>query len=264
MKLNLPKQSLLMALRSFCLLFGFLLTLQANAQRTLTGTLTDQKSGEALIGASVSVKNTVRGTVTDVDGKFSLNLGEGENTLVVSYTGYPTTEVDVTNLSKLELALEADVIGLSEIMVTGLGTLKERRFLTSAQQSVKASDLIKAREPNNVASLVGKVAGLTIGLNSEMLRRPNVFLRGSSDILYVVDGVPVNSDTWNINSDDVETFTVLKGAAASSLYGFRGRNGAILVTLKRGSKNKRGFAVEFNSSTMMDNGFNALPTTQDE
>lgn len=264
MKLNLPKQGLLMALRSFCLLVGFLLTLQANAQRTLTGTLTDQKSGEALIGASVAVKNTVRGTISDVEGKFSISIGDGENTLVVSYTGYPTTEVDVTNLSNLDLKLEADVIGLSEIMVTGLGTLKERRFLTSAQQSVKASELIKAREPNNVASLVGKVAGLTIGLNSEMLRRPNVFLRGSSDILYVVDGVPVNSDTWNINSDDVETFTVLKGAAASSLYGFRGRNGAILITLKRGSKNNRGFAVEFNSSTMMDNGFNALPTTQDE
>jgi CarboxypepD_reg-like domain/TonB-dependent Receptor Plug Domain len=212
MKLNLPKQGLLMALRSFCLLFGFLLTLQANAQRTLTGTLTDQKSGEALIGASVSVKNTVKGTVTDIEGKFSLVLADDEKTLVISYTGYPTKEVDVSSISNLELALEADVIGLSEITVTGLGQTKERRFLTSSQQSVKASELIKAREPNNVAGLVGKVAGLTVGLNSEMLRRPNVLLRGSSDILYVVDGVPINSDTWNINTDDVENFTVLKGS----------------------------------------------------
>ncbi len=84
MKLNLPKQGLLIALRSFCLLFGFLLTLQANAQRTLTGTLTDAKTGEALIGASVAVKNTVKGTVTDIEGKFSLVLADDEKTLVIS------------------------------------------------------------------------------------------------------------------------------------------------------------------------------------
>ncbi|MBK9490920.1 MAG: SusC/RagA family TonB-linked outer membrane protein [Haliscomenobacter sp.] len=264
MKLSLPMQGLFLALRSFCLLFGLLLSLQANAQRTLNGTISDAKTGEALIGASVTVKNTVRGTVTDVDGKFSVVIGEGENTLIVSYTGYPTTEVDVTNQTNLSLTLEADVIGLSEVMVTGLGVTKERRFLTSSQQAVKSSELIKAREPNNIAGLVGKIAGLTIGLNSEMLRRPNVVLRGSGDILYVVDGVPINSDTWNINTDDVEHYTVLKGATASAIYGFRGRNGAILITSKKGSKNPRGFSVEFNSSSMMENGFNSLPTTQDE
>lgn len=263
MKLSLPKQGLLMALRSFCLLFGLLLTLQANAQRTLTGTLTDSKSGEALIGASVAVKNSVKGTITDIDGNFSLVLADDEKTLVISYTGYSTKEVDVSALSKLDLALEADVIGLSEITVTGLGQTKERRFLTSSQQSVKGAELIKAREPNNVAGLVGKVAGLTVGLNSEMLRRPNVVLRGSGDLLYVVDGVPINSDTWNINTDDIENFTVLKGATASAIYGFRGRNGAILITTKRGSKNPRGFAVEFNSTSQLENGFNSLPQTQD-
>lgn len=263
MKLSLPKQGLLMALRSFCLLAGLMLTLQVHAQRTLTGTLTDQKSGEALIGASVSVKNTVKGTVTDIEGKFSLVLADDEKTLVISYTGYATKEIDVSSISNLELALEADVIGLSEVMVTGLGQTKERRFLTSSQQSVKGAELIKAREPNNVAGLVGKVAGLTVGLNSEMLRRPNVVLRGSSDLLYVVDGVPINSDTWNINTDDIENFTVLKGATASAIYGFRGRNGAILITTKRGTKNPRGFAVEFNSTTQLENGFNSLPKTQD-
>jgi TonB-linked SusC/RagA family outer membrane protein len=264
MRLTSTKQKLFTTLRSFCLLFGLLLTLQANAQRTLTGTLTDAKSGDALIGASVAVKNTVKGTVTDIDGKFSLYLESAENTLVISYTGYATKEVNVTNLSVLNLALEADIIGLSEVMVTGLGVTKERRFLTSSQQAIKSTELLKAREPNNVAGLVGKIAGLTVGLNSEMLRRPNVVLRGSADLLYVVDGVPINSDTWNINTDDIEHFTVLKGATASAIYGFRGRNGAILITTKKGSKNPRGFSVEFNSSNMMDNGFNSLPRTQDE
>ena len=264
MKLNLPKQGLLMALRSFCLLFGLMmLTLQANAQRTLTGKITDSKTSEPLIGATVTVKGTVKGTVTDIEGQYSIKLAEGENTLVVSYTGFIAKEVDATSMSSLDLTMESDVVGLSEVLVTGLGSVKEKRFLTSSQQTVKASELIKAREPNNINGLVGKVAGLTVGINSEMLRRPNVFLRGSSDILYVVDGVPVNSDTWNINSDDVENFTVLKGATASAIYGFRGRNGAILVTTKRGSKNARGYSVEFNSSTMMDNGFNSLPKTQD-
>lgn len=265
MKLNLPKQGLLMALRSFCLLFGLMmLTLQANAQRTLTGKITDSKTSEPLIGATVTVKGTVKGTVTDIEGQYSIKLAEGENTLVVSYTGFIAKEVDATSMSSLDLTMEADVVGLSEVIVTGLGTQKEKRFLTSAQQTVKASELIKAREPNNVAGLVGKVAGLTVGLNSEMLRRPNVFLRGSSDILYVVDGVPVNSDTWNINSDDIENFTVLKGATASAIYGFRGRNGAILITTKRGSKNARGYSVEFNSSSQIENGFNTRPYTQDE
>jgi TonB-dependent SusC/RagA subfamily outer membrane receptor len=92
-------------------------------------------------------------------------------------------------------------------------------------------------------------------VQQEMLRKPNIQLRGNSDVLFVVDGVPVNSDTWNVSPDDIDTYSVLKGASASALYGFRGKNGAILITTKRGSKDKRGFSVDFNSSTMVDNGF---------
>lgn len=118
--------------------------------------------------------------------------------------------------------------------------------------------MIKAREPNAINALTGKVAGLTVGSQPELLRKPNIQLRGNSEILYVVDGVPVNSDTWNISPDDIETYSVLKGASASALYGFRGKNGAILITTKRGTKDKRGYQVDFNSSTMFDNSFYAF------
>jgi TonB-linked SusC/RagA family outer membrane protein len=236
----------------------------ALAQRTISGKITDSKTGEPLIGATVSVKNTVRGTVSDVDGNYELGLQADDRYLILSYTGFLTTEVELNGSeTKVDLKMQADVVGLSEVLITGLGTGKERRFLTSAQQSVKSVELIKAREPNNINGLVGKVAGLNIGASPELLRRPNVLLRGSSDVLYVVDGVPINSDTWNLNSDDIETFTVLKGATASAIYGFRGRNGAILLTTKRGSRNKRGFSVEYNSSTMLEEGFNAIPKVQD-
>ena len=91
---------------------------------------------------------------------------------------------------------------------------------------------------------------------SELLGRPNIVaLRGNTDVLFVVDGIPINSDTWNISADDIETYTVLKGASASALYGFRGKNGAILITTKRGTKDKRGFSVDVNTSQMVDQWF---------
>ncbi|HTF28108.1 MAG TPA: TonB-dependent receptor plug domain-containing protein, partial [Flavitalea sp.] len=141
---------------------------------------------------------------------------------------------------------------------------KERKKLGYAVQEVKGEDLIKAREPNPINSLVGKVAGLTVGASAEMLMAPQLILRGRTIGLFVVDGVPINSDTWNISPDDIETYTVLKGATASALYGSRGLNGAIMITTKRGSKDRRGFSVEFNTSTMMEKGFNAIPKVQDD
>ena len=129
---------------------------------------------------------------------------------------------------------------LNEVVVTALGIKKDVRTTGSSIQTVDATTLIKAREPNPINSLVGKVAGLTIGPSAELLRRPTIALRGNTDVLFVVDGIPINSDTWNISNDDIDTYTVLKGASASALYGFRGKNGAILITTKRGTKDKRG------------------------
>jgi TonB-dependent SusC/RagA subfamily outer membrane receptor len=110
--------------------------------------------------------------------------------------------------------------------------------------------------------LVGKVAGLTVGISSELLGRPALLLRGSNIGFFVVDGVPINSDTWNVNPDDIESVTVLKGPTASALYGYRGQNGAIVISTKKGKRNST--TVEFNSSTMLERGFVAIPRVQDE
>ncbi|MBC7572230.1 MAG: SusC/RagA family TonB-linked outer membrane protein, partial [Spirosoma sp.] len=185
------------------------------------------------------------------------------STLTFSFIGYANQEAAVGNKSVIDVALKASDQILNEVVVTALGIKKDIRQTGVSIQTVDASQLIKAREPNPINNLVGKVAGLTIGASAEMLRRPAIVLRGNTNVLFVVDGVPVNSDTWNISNDDIETYSVLKGASASALYGFRGKNGAILITTKRGSKDKRGFQVDVNTSQMFDNGFVAIPKVQD-
>ena len=114
-----------------------------------------------------------------------------------------------------------------------------------------------------LTGLTGKVAGLSVGITGEMLRKPTVLLRGNELTLYVVDGIPISSDTWNISPDDIQSYTILKGPTASALYGSRGQNGAILITTKKGA-GKKGVVVEFNSSNVWDNGFLAFPRTQKE
>ena len=247
----------------FILCSSMLFALNGFSQKTVQGTVYEQGTESPIIGANVLVKGSSTGTVTDLDGKFSISLNQGENALIISYVGFAEKEIMVDGQTNILVYLEEAALGLTEVTVTALGITKEKKRITTAIQSVDGSQLVKAREPNNINGLVGKVAGLTIGTSPELLRRPNVLLRGSSDLLYVVDGVPINSDTWNINSDDIETFTVLKGATAAALYGFRGRNGAIIISTKRGTGKKKGFTVEFNSSTMMEDGFNAIPKVQD-
>ncbi|MBP9873080.1 MAG: SusC/RagA family TonB-linked outer membrane protein [Haliscomenobacter sp.] len=263
MKFQLNVQSQWALLKVCFLTFGVLLSMSAFAQRTLTGKVMDAANSQPIIGANLLVKGSSNGAVTDIDGTFTMKLSDSETVLVVTYVGYDTKEVEVAGLTTIEISLEEAALGLSEVTVTALGITKEKVRVTTAIQSVDGEQLIKAREPNNIQGLTGKIAGLTIGSSPEMLRRPNVLLRGASDLLYVVDGVPINSDTWNINPDDIETFTVLKGATAAALYGFRGKNGAILITTKRGVGKNLGFSVEFNSSTMVEAGFNAIPKVQD-
>jgi len=243
------------------LAFCLLVTFSAVAQKSVTGTVTADDNNP-LPGVSIIVKGTNRGVNTNGDGKFQISVSP-ENVLVFSFVGYTAQEITVGNRSTIDLKMSQDLKQLQEVVVTALGIKKDIRRTGVSIQGIDASQTIKAREPNPIQGLVGKVAGLTIGMSAEMLRRPQVVLRGNSDVLYVVDGVPINSDTWNISPDDIENYSVLKGASASALYGFRGKNGAILITTKRGSKDKRGFSVDFNSSTMFDNGFNAIPKVQD-
>lgn len=246
-------------------LFSCLLSGVAWAQSPVVeGKVTAADDGSAMPGVSVLVKGTSNGTSTDVNGTFRLTAPSEDAVLIFSFIGFATQEIRVGNQTILNVTLKLDTKQLAEVVVTALGISKDKRTIGYAIQEVKGEELIKAREPNPINSLVGKVAGLTVGASAELLRKPNIQLRGNSDLLFVVDGVPINSDTWNVSPDDIETYTVLKGPAASALYGFRGKNGAILITTKKGSRDRRGFSVEVNSSTMFDEGFLAIPKVQDE
>jgi TonB-linked SusC/RagA family outer membrane protein len=256
-----PKKHLL----ALCLpmLICFLTINFAIAQDKLVKGKITSADGAGIPGVNVLVKGTNKGTNSDTDGNYSIDAS-ANTTLVFSFVGYVTQEVAVNNQSEVNVTLIEDTKQLGEVVVTALGIRKEARAIGYSTQDVKGEDLIKAREPNALNNLVGRVAGLTVGPSSEMLRAPQLVLRGESQLLIVIDGVPVVTDSWNISADDIDTYTVLKGPNAAALYGSRGRNGAILITTKRGSKDKRGFSIDVNSSTMIDKGFLTIPKVQEE
>ncbi len=231
----------------------------AIAQRTVGGRVTDENK-KPITGATVTVKGKKVQTVTGPAGDFTIEA-TGDDFFIITNVGYQTKEVKGSAASTIILSVES--LNLSDVVVTALGIKKDKKIIGYSTQEVKGSDLVKAREPNPINSLVGKVSGLTVGASAELLGTPQVLLRGGNISLYVVDGVPINSDTWNISPDDIESYTVLKGPVASALYGYRGQNGAIIINTKKGTKDKRGYSIEYNTSTMMNNGFIALPMTQD-
>ncbi|MEO7991145.1 MAG: SusC/RagA family TonB-linked outer membrane protein [Chryseolinea sp.] len=239
-----------------------LLVCASYAQTTVTGKVTAGEDASPLPGVNILVKGSTQGTISDADGKFSVTVPSSDVALLFSFVGYVTQEVSLTGRSTVDVVLASDARQLNEVVITALGVEKDKGKLGYAVQEVKGADLVKAREPNAINSLVGKVAGLNIGASSEILGAPNISLRGRAPV-YVVDGVPIRSDTWNISPDDIESYTVLKGPTASAIYGTQGVDGAIIITTKRGSKDKRGFAVDFNSSTMWENSFLTIPKVQD-
>ncbi|MFD1000718.1 SusC/RagA family TonB-linked outer membrane protein [Ohtaekwangia kribbensis] len=249
--------------RASLILAAWLFALGAYAQTTVSGRITSGEDSSPLPGVNILVKGTSIGTISDVEGRYSINAPSTDATLVFSFVGYISQEVPLAGRTSVDIVLATDATQLSEVVVTALGIEKDKAKVGYAVQDVKGSDLVKAREPNPVNSLVGKVAGLTVAPSAEILGAPQLYLRGKKP-LFVVDGVPIQSDTWNISADDIESYTVLKGPAASALYGSRGMYGAIQITTKRGSKDKRGFSVEFNSSTMVENGFLTIPKVQSE
>ncbi len=250
-------QWIAMAFLFFCFAF------EVSAQRVITGKVTSGEDKSPLPGVNILIKGSAIGTITDANGDYSLGIGSENDVLVFSFVGFISQEQTVLNRTNIDVVLASDAEQLSEVVVTALGIEKDATKLAYSQQKVQGVDLIKAREPNPLNSLVGKVAGLTVGASSEMLGRPQLVLRGETDVLIVVDGVPVVSDTWNISPDDIETYNVLKGPNAAALYGSRGRNGAILITTKKGTKDGRGFSIDFNSSTMFDKGYLTIPKVQD-
>lgn len=234
------------------------------------GTIVDAEGG--LIGASVKVKGTQVGTLTDMDGNFTIDAKKGD-VLVISYVGYATQEVKVTG-APINVTLEDDNKILSEVVVTALGIKREKKALGYNVTEIDGADLQKAKETNVVNSLAGKVAGLVVqntaggpSGSTHVQLRGATEMTGNNQPLYVIDGVPLDNTNFGggatgeggydlgdgisaINPDDIETMSVLKGPAASALYGSRASHGVILITTKKADKDK--FSVEYNGSFTVD------------
>jgi TonB-linked SusC/RagA family outer membrane protein len=225
------------------LCFSFSAVISAYSQtREVKGVVKDSK-GEILIGVNVIEKGSLRGVISDVDGSFSINLMEG-TVLEFSYIGYLTQEIIVSTQAFLNVIMMEDVKALDEVVVVSYGTQKKRE-ITGAISNVKAGELTDLPVGQIGQKLQGQIAGVQInqstGLPGQGLSfriRGAASINNSSQPLIVIDGLPVSTGLNNINPDEIETFSVLKDAAATSLYGSRAANGVILITTKRGKQGK--------------------------
>lgn len=217
---------------------------QGNA---ISGRVTGSEDGEGIPGASVAIKGTTRGTITDVDGNFSINASSDE-TLVISFVGFSSQEIPVGSQSVINVSLLTDASSLEELVVTGYQTtnLKES---TAAVSVVKAQDLKVVPSGNVEQQLQGRVSGVTVITNGQPGTNSIIRVRGfgafgGNEPLYVVDGLPVGTTDF-LSPDDIETTTVLKDAAAASIYGARAANGVIVYTTKRGTKKNQKLQVSY-------------------
>ncbi len=236
--LGINPQAMRMSLLMLFLALGTFLSAQ------ITGKVIDADSSEPLIGASVLVKGTSSGTVTDLDGNYSVAANPGD-VLEISYTGYSTQEVTVGAASVIDISLSVGV-ALGEVVVTGY-SVESKRQTTGAVSIVKSADLKAIPSGNVEQQLQGRVAGVTVITNGQPGTASQIRVRGygafgGNEPLYVVDGVPV-SNTDFLSPDDIETSTVLKDAASASIYGARAANGVIVYTTKQGAKGKKKLRV---------------------
>ncbi len=247
-------------------------SIDAPVVETISGKVISS-DGTPLAGVSVRIKGTTRGTTTDNKGNFSIDANKGE-VLVISYVGYEPQEVAIGNDKTLSVSLSLSGQDMAEVVVTALGIRKEAKRLGYSVTKVDGESLTKAREINVANGLAGKVAGVNVsGVNGGPGSSSNVVIRGINSFtggqpLYVINGVPIDNSNrgsagmWggadmgdgisNINPDDIEEISVLKGSTASALYGSRASNGVILITTKSG-KDKKGVGVEVNSNFVVDN-----------
>ncbi|MEM6841264.1 MAG: SusC/RagA family TonB-linked outer membrane protein [Bacteroidota bacterium] len=267
--------------------FLSLITTTAFSQREISGQVSGE-AGDALPGVNVIIKGTSTGTVTDVEGTFSLNVSEEAKTLVLSFIGYLTKEVEIGNRSTVNVELLTDSQQLSEVVVTALGIKREERSLGYSVQELNTQGLDEARETNIVNSLQGRVAGVQIaGASGNIGGSSRILIRGASSVsgnnqpLFVVDGTPIDNSNFNsedtqkanggidygnaaqdLNPDDIASISILKGPSAAALYGSRAANGVILITTKSG-QNSQGIGVSVNSNVTFSEVF-ILPEYQNE
>jgi len=255
-----------------CLLFGGLGFMYAQTQ--ITGTVTSSEDGEPLPGVSVVVEGTTIGTATDIDGGYSISVPEDATVLIYSSVGFGTQNVSINGRSVIDVVMEMDVVGLEEVVVTALGIKRSEKAIGYSSTTVSSEEITKTQATDVMSALSGKVAGVDItstssspGASNAVVIRGMSSLGGTNQPLYVVDGVPIinnaiqSSDNVNgyydfgsgnqmFNPNDVESVTVLKGAAATALYGNRAANGVVLISTKEGVKGQ-GLKVTINSSMEM-------------
>lgn len=246
-------------------------------KKQVKGTVTDD-TGVPLPGVNVIVKGTTHGSITDLDGHYSLEVSES-NILIFSFVGFDSKEVTVTNKTEINVSLAPQVDELEEVVVTAFGIEKEKKSIGYSVQEVKSDELTDTRTTNVGANLSGKIAGVQVNPSGGLGGSVSVRVRGSSSIsgnnepLWVVDGVPINTTMmgqlsnpddgpeWggsiadggvsDINPEDIENISVLKGPNAAALYGSRAQNGAIIITTKKGKK-QEGVKVEYNANVMFE------------
>ncbi len=252
----------------------------AFSQVNVSGTVSSEE-GELLPGVSILIKGTNTGVITDIDGKYSLNGVPADATLVFSFVGMRTQEVAVDGRAVVNVTLQMSAIGVDEVVVTALGISREKKSLGYSVAEVDGDNLQKVAQENVLNALSGKVAGVTINSTGGPGSSVSMIIRGASSLtsdnqpLFVVDGIPMNNTLNNvssigrdnkpdygnaisdINPDDIESMSILKGPSAAALYGSRAGNGVVLITTKSGKKGK-GLGVTVTSNTVIDNPYKYL------
>src|SRR5258706_3785388 len=254
------------------LIFG-LATAALAQQRIVSGTIKDSR-GNTLPGVNIIVKGTSAGTVSDASGKYSLSIPEGANTLVFSFIGYASREVEIGNQTSVDAAMEEDVKQLNEVVVTALGIERNTKALQYSVTKVGGENFTQARENSIANALEGRIAGVNVTKiasgpagSSRVIIRGNKSLQGLNQPLYVVDGIPMDNSNFgqagvwgggdkgdgmtSINPDDIESITVLKGGTAAALYAGRAANGVINITPKKGA-GRKGIGIEYNSNYVFE------------
>jgi TonB-linked SusC/RagA family outer membrane protein len=255
-------------------LFGLLLSVPSYAQQEVKGKVTAKEDGNPLPGVSIVIQGTTTGAVTDLDGNYSIAVPGPQSVLVYSFIGFSAKNITVGNSSTIDVVLETEASELDEFIVTAFGISQDKKSLGYAAQSIDAEAITTSRQQNVVNALQGQVAGVQVtssggapGQSARIIIRGINSLDPSADNqpLFVVDGVPVDNSTVesantsrgmtnriaDINPNDIETMSVLKGAAATALYGVRAANGAVIITTKKGKAGE--IRVNFNSSVGFDN-----------
>ena len=281
-------RNLLRIILASCLFMSFSFTLLLAQEITVSGTVSNSEDGSPLPGVNVHISGTSTGSITSIDGQYTLTVPGAGTNLVFSFVGFLTKEVRVGNQTVINVAMSPDSTHLSDIVVTALGVERDKREIPYAAQNVETANFSRARELNVVNSLQGRVAGMDLirsssGLGSatRVVLRGNRSIAGNNQPLYIVDGVPIQNGTWsilpyyryiqyywsspdsengglqggdgisNINPDDIVSITVLKSPNAAALYGSRAANGAIVITTRKGVAG-RGIGVEFNTNSSID------------